>query len=118
MHDTNLEKALEIKLQGNDCFKKSEFEAAINLYTEAIKTCPLSKKTDLSIMYQNRAAALERLDKYEEAIKDCGESVRLNNRYGKSYDRRCKILKKIVENMDKSKAMRKYLDRYRNENNY
>merc|ERR1719422_238054 len=50
-------------------------------------------------MYQNRAAALERLERYEEALKDCGESIRLNNRYGKSYDRRCKILKKIVENM-------------------
>ena len=109
MHETNLEKALEIKLQGNDCYKKSEFESAVSLYTEAIQTCPLSKKTDLSIMYQNRAAAQERLEQLESALQDCQESLRLNNRYGKSYDRRSKILKKVVDKLDNTKLDDKIL---------
>merc|ERR1719234_301971 len=54
-------------------------------------------------MYQNRAAALERLGRLEEGLKDCGESLRLNNRYGESYDRRSKILKKLVDTLDGGK---------------
>ena len=103
MGEKSIEKALEVKLQGNELFKKNDFEAAINLYTEAIALCPPGKTSDLSIMYQNRAAALERLDRLEEGLKDCGESLRLNNRYGKSYDRRSKILKKLVDTMDGNK---------------
>jgi len=105
MPEHNLDKALEIKLQGNECYKKSEFQAAVDLYSEAIKTCPPSKTTDLSIMYQNRAVAYERMNNLEAGLKDCGESLRLNNRYGKSYDRRSKILKKIVDNLDKNSSL-------------
>ena len=76
MPEQNLEKALEIKLQGNECYKKSEFQSAVDLYSQAIQTCPATKTSDLAIMYQNRAVAYERLEKLEEALKDCGESLR------------------------------------------
>merc|ERR1719378_40910 len=56
-------------------------------------------------MYQNRAVAYERMNNLEAGLKDCGESLRLNNRYGKSYDRRSKILKKIVDNLDKNSSL-------------
>ena len=69
MPEHNLDKALEIKLQGNECYKKSEFQAAVDLYSEAIKTCPPSKTTDLSIMYQNRAVAYERMNNLEAGLK-------------------------------------------------
>ena len=164
MGEKNIEKALEVKLHGNELFKKSDFEGAISLYTEAIALCPPGKSSDLSIMFQNRAAALERLDRLEEGLRDCGESLRLNNRegeyfaenwflhltctvmystgvhgkeeyfaitgsvhlyslvqvnregnftvmrkcsppnrYGKSYDRRSKILKKMVDTLDSAR---------------
>lgn len=103
MGEKSIERALEVKLQGNELFKKNDFEGAISLYTEAIGLCPPGKTSDLSIMYQNRAAALERLDRLDEGLKDCGESLRLNNRYGKSYDRRSKILKKLVDTLDGGK---------------
>ena len=63
------------------------------------------------MIYQNRAAANERLEKYEAGLKDCDESIKLNNRYdkqmidrkakvylryGKSLDRRSKIHKKMA----------------------
>ena len=99
----DVDKALEVKLKGNESFKKNEFENAVKLYTEAIDLCPKTKTSDLSIMYQNRAAAQERLENLESALQDCQESLRLNNRYGKSYDRRSKILKKVVEKLDNSK---------------
>ena len=85
MGEKNIEKALEVKLHGNELFKKSDFEGAISLYTEAIALCPPGKSSDLSIMFQNRAAALERLDRLEEGLRDCGESLRLNNREGEYF---------------------------------
>merc|ERR1719158_2430964 len=45
-------------------------------------------------MYQNRAAAHERLDQLEEATKDCDISIKHNNKYGKALDRRAKLHKK------------------------
>ena len=104
MPDYNLDKALEVKLQGNESYKKSDFPGAISLYTEAIKLCPPYKTSDLSIMFQNRAAAHEQLEDFEAGLRDCTESLRLNNKYGKSYNRRCKILRRLVERLDKDKA--------------
>ena len=104
MPEYNLDKALEVKLQGNECYKKSDFSGAISLYSEAIKLCPPYKTSDLSIMFQNRAAAHEQLEDFEAGLRDCNESLRLNNKYGKSYNRRCKILRRLVERLDKDKA--------------
>ena len=104
MPEYNLDKALEVKLQGNECYKKSDFPGAISLYSEAIKLCPPYKTSDLSIMFQNRAAAHEQLEDFEAGLRDCNESLRLNNKYGKSYNRRCKILRRLVERLDKDKA--------------
>merc|ERR1719422_2019677 len=55
-------------------------------------------------MFQNRAAAHEQLEDFEAGLRDCNESLRLNNKYGKSYNRRCKILRRLVERLDKDKA--------------
>merc|ERR1719228_2896866 len=56
-------------------------------------------------MYQNRAVAYERMNNLEAGLKDCGESLRLNNRYGKSYDRRSKILKKLLTTWTRTVAL-------------
>eukprot|EP00090_Calanus_glacialis_P042689 TRINITY_DN7568_c0_g1_i1.p1 TRINITY_DN7568_c0_g1~~TRINITY_DN7568_c0_g1_i1.p1 ORF type:complete len:527 (-),score=139.62 TRINITY_DN7568_c0_g1_i1:104-1630(-) len=96
MGDKSLDKALDIKVKGNELFKQNDFEKAIELYTEAINTCPPHRQVELAVIYQNRAAANERLEKYEAGLKDCDQSIKLNNRYGKSLDRRSKIHKKIA----------------------
>jgi len=96
MGDKNLEKALDIKVKGNEFFKKNEFDKAIELYTEAINACPPHRHVELAVIYQNRAATNERLEKFDEGLKDCDESIKLNNRYGKALDRRSKINKKIA----------------------
>lgn len=101
MAEKDLDNALAVKLKGNEKFKSNEFEEAKKLYTEAISLCPPHRKAELSIIFQNRAAANERLEKLEEAVGDCTESIKLNNKYGKSYDRRSKILKKIADGVSK-----------------
>ena len=45
MGDKSLDKALDIKLKGNEFYKKNEFEKAIELYTEAINACPPHRYT-------------------------------------------------------------------------
>ena len=80
MEETDLDKALAVKLKGNEKFKNNEFAEAKKLYTEAISICPPHRKTDLSIIFQNRAAANEKLELLEEAVKDCSQSISLNNK--------------------------------------
>jgi len=96
MSDQNLDKALNLKKEGNESYKANNFEAAIAKYNEAIETCPPHRMSEVSIMYQNRAAANERLEKLDLALKDCDSSIKNNNRYGKALDRRAKILKKLA----------------------
>merc|ERR1719319_239032 len=42
-------------------------------------------------MYQNRAAAHEKLERLAEATEDCNLSIKNNNKYGKALDRRAKL---------------------------
>merc|ERR1712128_86441 len=99
MGDKSLDKALDIKVKGNEFYKQNEFEKAIELYTEAISACPPHRQVELAVIYQNRAAANERLENYEDGLKDCDESIKLNNRYGKSLDRRSKLHKKFASTL-------------------
>ena len=80
MAEKDLDNALAVKLKGNEKFKSNEFDEAKKLYTEAISICPSHRKSELSIIFQNRAAANERLEKLEEAVGDCTESIKLNNK--------------------------------------
>ena len=80
MAEKDLDNALAVKLKGNEKFKSNQFAEAKTLYTEAISLCPPHRKSELSIIFQNRAAANEKLDKLEEAVGDCTESIKLNNK--------------------------------------
>ena len=50
------DRAQELKTSGNSKFKDSEFDAAIEQYTEALEICPRKFPKERSIMYSNRAA--------------------------------------------------------------
>ena len=52
---------MSAKYKGDKYFRGGRYEQAIKFYTEAIDICPKSKETDLSIFYQNRAAAYEKM---------------------------------------------------------
>lgn len=80
MADKTLEAALAIKVKGNELFKKNQFEEAIGLYSQAIETCPKHRVVELAVIYQNRAAANERLERLLEATKDCDSSIENNNK--------------------------------------
>jgi len=88
-------KALEIKEQGNQMFRKGDYAKACKLYTNAIKCCPKSQSTERSILYNNRATAKLKLDKKESAIKDCTKAILLNPAYVKPLLRRAKLYEEL-----------------------
>lgn len=49
--------AEKYKDKGNDLFKSEEYQEAISMYTEGLRTCPLAYSKERSILYANRAAA-------------------------------------------------------------
>ncbi|XP_041067837.1 mitochondrial import receptor subunit TOM70 [Carcharodon carcharias] len=90
-----LDQAQAAKNKGNKYFKAGKFEQAIQCYTEAIGLCPLNQKQDLSTFYQNRAAAFEQLQKWNEVAQDCSKAVELNPKYVKALYRRAKAYEKL-----------------------
>ncbi|KFB45285.1 AGAP003727-PA-like protein [Anopheles sinensis] len=70
---TDVDEATAFKERGNAEFKEDCWEAAIKWYTKAISVG--EKHKDLPVFYKNRAAAYLKLEKYENAHKDCTASL-------------------------------------------
>lgn len=87
---TELEKAVAFKNDGNVRFKSGKFNEAIECYNKAIETCPKEQTMDLSTFYQNRAAAYEQLKKWSAVKEDCTNALAFNARYIKALFRRAK----------------------------
>eukprot|EP00002_Diphylleia_rotans_P026698 TRINITY_DN533_c0_g1_i2.p1 TRINITY_DN533_c0_g1~~TRINITY_DN533_c0_g1_i2.p1 ORF type:complete len:367 (+),score=99.26 TRINITY_DN533_c0_g1_i2:67-1167(+) len=79
--EAKTKRAEDLKARGNEMINEKKFEEAVVLYTKAIELVPTH------IYYGNRAAAYFQLKKYDEAIQDCKESIRLNSNYAKAYYR-------------------------------
>uniref|UniRef100_A0A8D3CJE8 J domain-containing protein n=1 Tax=Scophthalmus maximus TaxID=52904 RepID=A0A8D3CJE8_SCOMX len=81
-------KALKAKKdEGNQAFKINNFEAAYQLYTEALMIDPNNIKTNAKL-YCNRATAGAKLKKLNQAIEDCSSAIKLDDTYIKAYLRR------------------------------
>lgn len=55
--EVNKEKANQMKLEANELFKNDKSEEAIEMYTEALKICPLYATKERAVLFGNRAAA-------------------------------------------------------------
>lgn len=75
--EANKEKANEMKLEANDLFKNSKTEEAIELYTDALKICPLKATKERAVLYGNRAAAKIKLGSKKTAVDDCTKAIEL-----------------------------------------
>ncbi|KAH8369297.1 hypothetical protein KR009_007455 [Drosophila setifemur] len=62
------------KDKGNEAFKAGRWEEAVQHYSNAIKLG--AKHKELPVFYKNRAAAYLKLDKYDNALEDCTESLK------------------------------------------
>lgn len=75
--EANKEKADNMKLEANALFKNNQAEEAIDLYTEALKICPLKASKERAVLFGNRAAAKIKLDSKKTAIDDCSKAIEL-----------------------------------------
>ncbi|PIA57782.1 hypothetical protein AQUCO_00500005v1 [Aquilegia coerulea] len=71
-----------VKKVGNDLYYKGHFLKALSLYDRAIAISPGN-----AVCRSNRAAALTRLGRLAEAVKECEEAVRLDPMYEKAHHR-------------------------------
>ncbi|XP_019552993.3 tetratricopeptide repeat protein 1 isoform X1 [Aedes albopictus] len=80
----NKAKADELKAQGNGLFKQGDFNKSANVYTEALRICPLEYSAERSILFANRAAAKTKLNFKPSAIDDCTKAIEHNPKYLKA----------------------------------
>uniref|UniRef100_A0A7M4G2F8 Small glutamine rich tetratricopeptide repeat co-chaperone beta n=1 Tax=Crocodylus porosus TaxID=8502 RepID=A0A7M4G2F8_CROPO len=78
----DVEKADQLKDEGNNHMKEENYGAAVDCYTRAIELDPNN-----AVYYCNRAAAQSKLSKYNEAIKDCKRAIAIDPKYSKAYGR-------------------------------
>ncbi len=84
-----MEKALNLKNEGNDELKQGNFFNAINKYTEAL----IHHKDP--VYYTNRATVLIKMKKYHDSIEDCDQALLLDDSYSKAYYRKSENLVKM-----------------------
>ncbi|CAG9804467.1 unnamed protein product [Chironomus riparius] len=89
------EDANTMKEKGNEAFKSSEWENAINFYTKAIKLGEKEKNKELPIFYKNRAAAYLKTESFERAESDCTKSLEYQPNDQKALFRRVQSLEAL-----------------------
>ncbi|PAA46406.1 hypothetical protein BOX15_Mlig032506g1, partial [Macrostomum lignano] len=94
---TPLEAALQVKERGNKYYRGGRYDKAIECYSEAIDLCPPDQSDTLSTFYQNRAAALESLGKWDDVERDCTSALEHSPRYTKALARRAKVRERLGE---------------------
>ncbi|XP_058122857.1 tetratricopeptide repeat protein 1 [Anopheles ziemanni] len=97
----NKSKADELKQQGNELFKQGEHRQSVDMYTKALRLCPLDCKEDRAILYANRAAAKAKVDRKLSAIEDCTKAIEYNPKYLKALMRRANLYEE-TDKLDES----------------
>ncbi|KAK1933925.1 Small glutamine-rich tetratricopeptide repeat-containing protein 2 [Phytophthora citrophthora] len=77
------EQAAALRQEGNDAFKRRQFEAAKQLYTQAIQL----QSTD-HLLFGNRSATCHQLKQYEQALEDAEKAIELAPNWVKGYLRK------------------------------
>jgi len=90
-------KAADFKAQGNKLFLANQPEQAVDLYTQAIVTCPSVEPylKEKAIYYGNRSAALVKLFQFEAVEKDCTKALAIDPNYLKVLLRRANAYEEL-----------------------
>ncbi|KRX93099.1 Tetratricopeptide repeat protein 1, partial [Trichinella pseudospiralis] len=111
MEETNMDEktklerqqeAIRLKIDGNAAFRDGDFAGALRHYTDALKICPASFASTRSVLFGNRAACYMKMEKYEEAIKECNCSVECDSNYVKVLRRRASLYEMQETTLEKA----------------
>ena len=102
-----MRKLENMKLEGNDFFKKRKWAEAITKYSDCLTIDPQNYLFNAKLLC-NRAACLTYLRKYQEAINDCTQAIQYQKDYVKAYMRRAQCYKSIGTVEALEEALRDY----------
>jgi len=88
--NNDMDKAVQFKCEAADLKAAKKYSEAVEKYSMAIISAPPS-----ALLYANRADSLFRLERYEHAILDCDEAIKLNPDSAKALRIRGKCQKEI-----------------------
>lgn len=91
-------KADEYKQKGNELFQQNDFEGALVSYSKAIEIYPSA------VYYSNRAGALSKLQRHEEAAEDAKKALELDPNFTKAQTRLDHALNQMKPNDMMQKA--------------
>ncbi|XP_047035670.1 SET and MYND domain-containing protein 4 [Helicoverpa zea] len=99
----DLEKARQLKDEGNKAVQKGDWAKAMQLYSQSMVHMPEKETEELSIVLANRSAALNHLEQYEDTLADIKRCLSLGYprhlRY-KVYERRARCLLVLKRNKE------------------
>ncbi|KAM8961311.1 small glutamine-rich tetratricopeptide repeat-containing protein beta isoform 2-T2 [Pelodytes ibericus] len=101
----NIEKADQLKDEGNNFMKEQNYEAAMTCYTQAVELDPSN-----AVYYCNRAAAYSQLGNQSDALKDCEKAVSIDATYSKAYGRMGRALAAMNKYKEAISSYQKALD--------
>jgi tetratricopeptide (TPR) repeat protein len=103
-----LAESQNLKQSGNDEFKNENYQQALELYTQALRVCPLKYQKERSVFYSNRSACYFKLKQNEKCVKECSKSIELDPSFVKPLLRRAEcnqIIDKLDEALDDYKKL-------------
>lgn len=81
---------VKLRTEGNDYFRHSELEKAVQLYTEAVKNAPNDH-----LLLSNRSHVLHSLGRAEDALADADAAVKCQPEWAKGHFRRAMALNSL-----------------------
>eukprot|EP01123_Difflugia_compressa_P004587 TRINITY_DN16028_c0_g1_i1.p1 TRINITY_DN16028_c0_g1~~TRINITY_DN16028_c0_g1_i1.p1 ORF type:complete len:587 (-),score=151.01 TRINITY_DN16028_c0_g1_i1:105-1865(-) len=94
----------KLKNDGNAALSAGNYTEAIRCYTEAIKLSPLKE------YYSNRSLAYLKLGKFNDALADGEQCVKLDANWGKGYQRKGAALQSLNRYKDAFETLKKGLE--------
>ncbi|XP_072272454.1 small glutamine-rich tetratricopeptide repeat-containing protein beta [Pyxicephalus adspersus] len=101
----DIEKAEQLKDEGNNHMKEQNYEAAVECYSQAVELDPNN-----AVYYCNRAAAHSQLGHHEDAITDCEKAISIDEKYSKAYGRMGRALAALNRYKEAISSYQKALD--------
>lgn len=85
-----VKKAETLKTEAGDLFKQNKFSDANAIYTQCLELFPANPHYN-STIYLNRAISNSKMKKFDDAISDLNEAIKLNEKYAKAFVKRAEI---------------------------
>ena len=86
-----------LKRLGNEAYARGDYSAAIRMYSRGLRAASKANYPQqiVAILYTNRCAALQALEKYDIALRDATEAVYEDATYAKGWFRRALLLEQL-----------------------